>query len=118
MRSAPARLMEVRISIITRSSSIQPFCGGRLHHRVLAGDVVGGDGDVEALLHPGDDVEVGERGLHHHHVRALLEVERDLLQRLADVARVHLVAAAVAELRRALGGLAERPVEAEAYLAA
>ena len=39
------------------------------------------------------------------------EVERDLAHRLVAVGRVHLVGAAVAELRRRLGGLAERPVE-------
>ena len=84
---------------------------GRLHHRVLAAHVVRRDRNVERGAHRRDDVEVRERGLHHHHVGALVDVERDLGERLAAVRRVHLVAAAVAELRRALGRVAERAVE-------
>ena len=53
----------------------------------------------------------GERGLHHQHVGALLLVERGLAQRLARVGRIHLVAGAIAELGRAVGGLAEGAVE-------
>ena len=43
-------------------------------------------------------------------------IERDLAQRFLDVGRVHLVRAAVAERRRRVGGLAERPVERRAVL--
>src|SRR5581483_10515798 len=36
---------------------------GRLDHRVLAGDRVGGQGHPELGLGPGDDVQVGQRRL-------------------------------------------------------
>ena len=85
--------------------------GGRLHHRVLPGDVVGRDGAVEALAHGADHVEVGQRRLHHQHVGALGEVELALAERLAHVGGIHLVAAPVAEGGRRLGDVAERPVE-------
>ena len=58
-----------------------------------------------------DHVEVGERRLHHHDVGALVDVGRDLAERLVGVRAGPLVARAVAEPRRALGRLAERPVE-------
>jgi hypothetical protein len=64
-----------------------------------------------------DDVEIRERGLDHHHVGALGEVEADLFQRFARVRWVHLVRAAVAELRCALRGVAEGPYSADAYFA-
>src|SRR5581483_7135925 len=85
--------------------------GGGLHHRVLAADVVGRDGKVEPLTHGADDVEVGQRRLDHQHVGALGDVELAFAQRLAHVAGVHLVAAPVAERRRAAGDVAERAVE-------
>ena len=58
-----------------------------------------------------DDVEIRERGLDHHHVGAFFEVERDFFQGFAGVGGIHLVAAAIAELRRGLRGFAERAVE-------
>ena len=90
--------------------------GGGLHHRVLARDVVGGERDVRGFLRRADDVEVGEGRLDHDHVGPLLDVGEDLLHRLADVRRVHLVGAAVAERRRRLGRVAERAVEAARVL--
>ena len=89
---------------------------GRLDHRVLAGDVVRGERKVEALARRTDHVEVGKRRLDHQHVGALGDVQLALAQRLADVRGIHLVAAAVAERRRRLGGLAERPVERRGVL--
>ena len=58
-------------------------------------------------------------GLDHHHVGAFLEVERDLAQRLVAVGRVHLVGllVALAERGRRADRVAERAVEADAYLA-
>ncbi len=90
--------------------------GRRLDHGILAADGVGGERHVEALARPPDDVEVRQRRLHHHDVGALLDVEGDLAQRLIGVRRVHLVAAAVAEPGRRVGGLAERPVEGRRVL--
>ena len=57
--------------------------GGRLDHRVLAADVVGGDRQPRLALDRRDHVAVGERRLDHHHVGALLHVEQRLAQRLA-----------------------------------
>ena len=111
IRSAPARLIDVRISIITRGPSIQPRSRGRLHHRVLAADVVRRDRQRERVARLADDVEIRQRRLDHHDVGAFLDVERDLAHRLATVRRIHLIRAPVAELRRRLRGLAERAVE-------
>ncbi len=72
----------------------------------------GGVGDAP------DDVEIGQRGLDHDHVRALLHVEQRLAHRLAPVGRIHLVAAPVAERGRRVGRLAERAVEGRGELRA
>ena len=63
------------------------------------------------LADPPDHVEVGQRGLDHHHVGALVLVQARLPDGLARVGRVHLVAAAVAHGGRGVGRLAERAVE-------
>jgi hypothetical protein len=81
------------------------------------GDVVCGPRALEAVAHGTDHVEVGQRRLHHQHVRALGQVELALAQRLAHVGRIHLVAAAVAERRRRVGDVAEGAVERDAYFA-
>ncbi len=112
--SAPARLMPVSVSIITRSSSSQPFCAAAFSIEYSPLTWYAAVGMPEARLHLGDDVQVGHRGLHHHDVGAFVDVDLDFAQRFLDVGRVHLVAAPVAELRRGFGRLAERPVEARA----
>src|SRR6266498_5328536 len=62
---------------------VQPAAGGgRLDHCVLAGDVVGAHGKVEALAHGPDHVEVRERRLDHHGVRPLPYVQLALAERL------------------------------------
>ncbi len=53
----------------------------------------------------------GQRRLDHQRVRALLEVELALAQRLAGVGGIHLIAAPVAERRCRFRRLAEWPVE-------
>ena len=58
-----------------------------------------------------EDVKVGIAGLHQEHVRPLGDVLLDLPHGFAEVGAVHLVAAAVAELRGGVGRLAERAVE-------
>ena len=116
--SAPARRIEVSVSSTAARSSIQPLLGGGLQHRVLAGDVVGGERGAGRVLDPADDVEVRDGGLDHQHVGALVEVELGLAHRLGGVGRIHLVAAAVAELGRRLGGVAERAVEGGGVLGA
>ena len=114
--SAPARLIAVSDSSAACRSSSQPRAAGRLDHRVLAGDVVGGERQVEALARGPDHVEVRKRRLDHDHVGALGDVQLALAQRLADVRRIHLVAAPVAERRRRVGRLAERAVERRGVL--
>ena len=101
---------------MTRSWSIQSVLGGGLDHGVLAADLVGAERDVEAHAGFGDDVEVGDGGLDHDHVGALLKVELDFAHGFAGVGRVHLVAAAVAEGWSGVGGLAEGSVEAAGEL--
>ncbi len=80
--------------------------------------MVGGERRAGLLLDPADHVEVGDRRLDHQHVGALFEVEHGLADRLGGVGGVELVAAAVAELRGRLGGLAEGAVEGGGVLGA
>ncbi len=87
-----------------------PALSRGLHHRVLTGDVVGGHRHIGDLRDRPDDVEVGERRLHHHHIGPLGEVEGDLPNRLAGIRGIHLVAGPVPLLRRALRRLPEGAV--------
>ncbi len=88
------------------------MAGRRHDHRVLARDLVGEGRHPEMVLHPRDDVEIGQAGLDHHHVGALLEIEPDLGDRLVGIARVHLVGALVADQRRVgADRVAERAIE-------
>jgi hypothetical protein len=100
MPSAPARFMD-RSSAPARTALVEPAVrGGGLEHRVLAADLVDEGRRAERVLDPAHDVQVGHAGLDHDHVGALLEVERDLAQRLVAVGRVHLVGVLVAGLPR------------------
>ena len=81
---APARLIEVSVSAMTRSRSSQPFAGGRLDHRVLAADLVRRDRHRAGVGDRAQDVEVRQRRLDHDDVGALGDVERDLGQRVGD----------------------------------
>src|SRR5579859_6209371 len=91
---------------------IEPAFGyGGFYHGVFATDVVGPYVNVEFVAYGADDVEVRERGLDHYHVRAFFQIERDFLEGFAGVGGIHLVAAAVAELRRGLRGFAERTIK-------
>src|SRR5258706_995430 len=87
-------------------------CG--FYHGVFAAYVVGAYGDVEFGGAGADYVEVGEGGLDHYHVGAFFEVEGYFFQGFAGVGGIHLVAAAVAELWRGLGGFAKGTVKAGA----
>src|ERR1700680_5275593 len=60
----------------------------------------------------GDDVEIRKGWLDHDHVGAFRDVEVDFAHSLAHVCRIHLVRAAVAELRSGGGRFAEWSVEA------
>ena len=90
--------------------------GSRLEHRVLAAHVVRRNRNVELRAHRGNHVEIRECRLHHHHVGALVDVERGLGDGFAHVRDVHLVRAAIAELRRALGRVPERSVQGRRVL--
>ena len=87
------------------------FLRGGFDHRVFAADIVGANGHVEFVAHLANDVEIRQRGLDHHDVGALFQIERDFPQRFARVGGVHLIAAAIAELRRGLRGFAKRTVK-------
>ena len=111
MRSAPARLMAVRTSIITRSSSSQPRCAGGFDHGIFAADVVGRHRKVEFLPDGADDVQVRKRRFDHDDIRPFLDVEGRLPDRFPGVGRVHLVGFAVSELGGGFGGFAEGTVK-------
>ncbi len=99
MMSAPARLMESRVSCHDPFSvDPAPFCRS-LDHGVFATDMVGGDRQVEFVMELADDIEIGNRRFDHQDVGSFLDVQGRLAQRLTAVGRIHLVAAAVAELR-------------------
>ena len=116
MKSAPARRMPSE-RLEHGAVAVEPaFFEGGLEHGVLAGDLVGADGHVEALAGGADDVEVGHGGLHQDHVGAFVEVEIDLAHGFAEVGAIHLVGAAVAELGRGVGGFAEGAVEGRGEL--
>jgi hypothetical protein len=90
---------------------VDPAASGcRLDHRELAGDVVHRQRVRERLAQLADHVEVRQGGLDHQDVRALVDIQSGLGDRLAPVAGVHLVGAPVARARRRVGGLPERPV--------
>ncbi len=79
--------------------------------------MIGGDRQVDRPADVGDDVEVRERRLDHHHVRALGDVEGDLGQGFAPVAAVLLVAGPVTTLGDGdVDCLAERAVEGRGVL--
>ena len=102
--------MDVSISRAVAALVNPALRGGGLYHRVLPGDVISGHGQVGHFAHVPHDVQVRQGRFDHDHVRALGDVLGDFFQRLAAVGRVHLVGLAVAELRGAVGGFAERAV--------
>ena len=118
MMSAPARLIAVRCSRATAAPSIQPRSAAALIIAYSPDTWYAASGHVDLGAGPAAmHVEVGERGLHHHHVGALGDVGPDLLQRLADVARVLLVGPAVAAAGDLdVDRLAERAVERRGVL--
>ncbi|MNC85992.1 hypothetical protein D3C83_16190 [compost metagenome] len=75
-------------------------------------------GRPELVLHTAHDVEVGQTGLDHHHVRAFLEIEPDFPQRLIAVGAVHLVGVLIAAAQALCRAhrVAERSVEAGGVL--
>ena len=73
--------------------------------------MIGRQREVEFFAGSGDDVEICQGRFDHYYVGALVDVKFDFLDRFAPVGAVHLIRFTVAELRRRLGGVAERAVE-------
>ena len=66
---------------------------------------------AELLADAPQNIEIRQRGFHQNDVRTFLDIERHFAQRFLRVRAIHLIGTPVAELRRALRGLAERPVK-------
>ena len=108
--SAPARRIEVRVSRIAGSRSIQPCAAAASTMAYSPEMLYAATGHVDRVADRADHVEVGQRRLHHHDVGALLDVEQRLAHALDGVGGVLLVGAPVA-LQRGVDRLAERAVE-------
>ena len=85
--------------------------GGGFYHGVFAADVVDGNGAVDAVPGLTDDIEVGHGRLDHDDVGTFVEVEADFLHGFPGIGRIHLILAAVTELRGRIGGIAEGTVK-------
>ena len=98
--------------------TVQPaVCRCGLHHGVLATHVVRRQRHVHDRPGLGDDVQVGQRRLHHHHVGALVDVSHDLDDRLTGVGWVLLVSPAIATAHDLdVDGVPERAVEGRGVL--
>ncbi len=75
-------------------------------HGVLAADLIDEGRRLEGIFDPPDDIQVGQTGLDHHHVRAFGQVGAHFVQRLVTVGRVHLIGILVALAE--VGGRAHR----------
>jgi hypothetical protein len=73
--------------------------------------VIDGGWFSEAFTHAPQDVEVWQGRFHHHNVRPFLDIQRRFAQRFVCVRKIHLVRAAIPELRRAFSCLAKRSVK-------
>src|SRR6266540_4177690 len=71
---------DARQDLENDSLLVDPSVGrGGLDHCVFAGDVVSGDGSVEAYAGFADNVEVGKSRLDHDRVGSLLQIQGDLV---------------------------------------
>ena len=114
--SAPARLMPTRLSS-AHALQVQPAVRRRgMDHGVLTAHLVGGERQSAGGAHRPDDVQVGQCRLDHDDVGSFGHVQLHFPKRLPPVRRVHLVLSPVPELRRALGRVAEGPVEGAGVL--
>ena len=109
--SAPARLMPVRISSTARALVDPALRAAALTMANSPLTLYAATGTPKRSLTRRMMSRYGQGRLDHDDVGPFGQVERDLAQGLVAVGRVHLVAAAVAELRRRFGGVAERTVE-------
>uniref|UniRef100_A0A1X7ST66 Uncharacterized protein n=1 Tax=Amphimedon queenslandica TaxID=400682 RepID=A0A1X7ST66_AMPQE len=94
-------------------SFIQPSalaCG--LDHRIFAAGVIGHHRHFgEALAHPGDDIEIGQRRFDHQEIRPFLDIDRRLFEGFSGIGGIHLMATPIAEFRGPLGGVPKRAVK-------
>src|SRR5436190_1809884 len=105
--------LEARQDFQDNSLFIQPaLLRRRLDHGVFSADVICADRNIKRIAHPADDIQVRQRGLHHHHVGTLFEIQLHFLQRLSRIGWVHLIAAPVAKLGSRLSRFPEGSVEA------
>src|SRR5207244_6803739 len=92
------------------------FLDGALDHRILAAHMINGSRFSKSLTNTPQNVHVGQRRFYHHDVCSFVDIQRYLTQGFLCVGKVHLIRAAIAELRRTLGSLAEWPVESRREL--
>ena len=81
-------------------------------HGVLTAHLIGECRHAESVLNPPHNIQIGLAGFHHHHIGTFLQIQRDFLQGLITVGRVHLIRSfvAFAECRGRTHGIPERPV--------
>src|SRR5665213_400338 len=96
---------------------IEPAALDRRHdHAEFARNLVRADGHREAVARLADQIQIRHGRLDHQHVRAFFQIELHLMHGLAAVGGIHLIRAAVAELRRRFGGFAERSIKSRCKL--
>src|SRR5216684_4411013 len=61
-----------------------PVARGRFNHRVFPADVIGCDRNLDVVPHQPHNVEIRQRRLDHHHVRAFLDIQRDFTQDIEE----------------------------------
>src|SRR5207237_4115701 len=81
------------------------------YHCVLSSHMINGGRFSKPLSDSPQNIHVGQGRFYHHNVRSFLDIQCYLTQGFIRVGKIHLVRAPVAELGRALGGLAEWPVK-------
>lgn len=95
---------------------IEPsFFGGGVHHGELAGDLIGGDGEVHVFFKGHDHVQVVAGGFDHEGVGTLGDIESGFAQGFAAVGGIHLIGFFVGQTAPERGGFegaAEGSIEA------
>ena len=66
---------------------------------------------MKAIASLADQIEIRHGGFHHQHIRALFQVELHFVHGFAAVGGVHLIAAAIAKLRRRFSSFAKWSVK-------
>ena len=111
-----ARAADAQQALADRPVAVDdPRRGGVLDHRVLAGDLVGGNRYLRHFGDVGQHVEVVRGGLHHDQVSSLGEIEEGLAHALPAVRRILLVSFAIA-LEGAVDGVTEGAEEGRGVL--